>query len=181
MDKFMIDPKEPAIINKEKPVIPQEPVIDQDEEPIVGQDDKSIIDQEEGVVDQDEGVVDQEEGEPIIKEGEPIIKDGEPVKQGRSYIIIIIGLVIFVGYSIYYSFKYKENEKNYLIKSNAYTFKDTLDGMKRDVKSYLKDKAEQYEDWKDYFKSGINKYFFNKHVDNGVFRATKYKATNLLN
>ena len=167
----MIDPKEP--------VIKDEPIVKEDE-PIV-KEDEPIVKEDEPIVKEDEPVINQEP-EPNIQDikDEPFIVQ-EPVIQGRSYILIIIGLFIFVGYSIYYSFKYKENEKNYLIKSNAYTFKDTLDGIKKDVKSYLKNKVEQYADWKEYLTLGINKYFFNKHVDNGVFRATKYKAKNLLN
>ena len=169
MDKFMIDPKEP--------VIKEEPIINEEEPMIPEEKNEPMIKEDEPIINEEEPMINQEE--PMINQEEPMINQ-EPMIQGRSYIIIIIGLFIFVGYSIYYSFKYKENEKNYLIKSNAYTFKDTLDGMKKDIKSYLKNKAEQYADWKEYLTLGINKYFFNKHVDNGVFKATKYKATNLL-
>jgi len=94
--------------------------------------------------------------------------------------ITIIGLILFIGYVIYYSIKTMFYKNNYLIKTNATELNINLDELKTDVKNFLKEKYEKYLDWKDTLKTSINKYFFKKHLDNGAFKATKYKATNLL-
>lgn len=116
--------------------------------------------------------------EPEIIENELVL---EPVEEPPSYrFIIIIGLIIFIGYAIYYAVKTMYNKKNYLIKKNANTLDVTLEELKTDIKNYLKETYEKFVDWKENLKTKINKYFFKKHLDNGAFKATKYKATNLL-
>jgi uncharacterized protein YxeA len=105
----------------------------------------------------------------------------EPVEKQPSYkFITIIGLLIIVGYSIYYAVKTIYNKNNYLIKQNANTLDITLDELKLDVKNFIKEKYENFLDWKENLKTKSNKFLFKKHLDNGAFKATKYKAKNLL-
>jgi hypothetical protein len=72
------------------------------------------------------------------------------------------------------------NKQNYLIKKNANTLDITLEELKTDIKNYLKETYEKFIDWKEILKTKSNKYFFKKHLDNGAFKATKYKAANLV-
>jgi uncharacterized protein YxeA len=105
----------------------------------------------------------------------------EPVEEQPSFrFITIIGLLLIVGYSIYYAVKIMYNKNNYLIKQNANTLDITLDELKVDVKNYIKEKYEDFLDWKDNLRTKSNKFLFKKHLDNGAFKATKYKAKNLL-
>ena len=116
--------------------------------------------------------------EPEIIENELVL---EPVEEPPSYrFITIIGLIIFIGYAIYYAVKTMYNKKNYLIKKNATPLDVTLEELKTDIKNYLKETYEKFVDWNENLKTKTNKYFFKKHLDNGAFKATKYKATNLL-
>jgi hypothetical protein len=116
---------------------------------------------------------------------EPEIIDNElvlqPVEEPPSYrFITIIGLILFIGYAIYYALKTMYYKQNYLIKQNANTLDVTLEELKTDIKNYLKETYEKFIDWKENLKTRSNKHFFKKHLDNGAFKATKYKATNLL-
>jgi uncharacterized protein YxeA len=116
--------------------------------------------------------------EPELIDNELVL---EPVEEAPSYrFITIIGLILFIGYAIYYAVKTMYNEQNYLIKKNANTLDVTLEELKTDIKNYLKETYEKFLDWKENLKTKTNKYFFKKHLDNGAFKATKYKATNLL-
>ena len=116
--------------------------------------------------------------EPEISDHEIVL---EPVEETPSYRwITIIGLIIFIGYAIYYAVKTMYNKKNYLIQQNANTLDVTLEELKTDIKNYLKEMYEKFVDWKDNLKMKSNTYFFKKHLDNGAFKATKYKATHLL-
>jgi hypothetical protein len=105
----------------------------------------------------------------------------EPVQKQTSYrFITIIGLILFIGYAIYYAAKTIYKQKNYLIKKNATSLDITLDELKTDIKNFLKTKYEDFLDWKEDIRMNSNKYFFKKHLENGEFKATKYKAVNLL-
>jgi hypothetical protein len=116
--------------------------------------------------------------EPEIIDNELLL---EQVEESPSYrFITIIGLIIFIGYAIYYAVKTMYYNQNYLIKKNANTLDVTLEELKTDIKNYLKETYEKFVDWKENLKAKSNKYFFKKHLDNGAFKATKYKATNLL-
>ena len=97
-----------------------------------------------------------------------------------KFISIVLFLFIFVGFAIYYAVKYNNNENNYLIKQNAKKFDITLDELKTDIKNAIKEKYEQFIDWKERLRTNTKKYIFNKHLENGAFKTTKYKATNLL-
>jgi Fe-S cluster assembly scaffold protein SufB len=167
MDKFMIDPKEPKINNS----------VSETEEDKYKEDDKQNEYKEDTQHEykNDEYIEDTKEAYENV-----IITPKEQVLSSYTYITIAIGLLVFVSYVIYYSFKYKDNEKQYLIKSNASTFKTTLDDLQSDIKIYLKTKTEQFLNWKEKMQQAIDKYFFKKHIDNGVFKVKKYKATNLL-
>jgi len=96
------------------------------------------------------------------------------------FISIVLFLFIFVGFWLYYAVKYNHNENNYLIKKNAKKFDITLDELKTDIKNAIKEKYEQLIDWKERMRTNTKKYIFNKHLENGAFKTTKYKATNLL-
>ena len=116
---------------------------------------------------------------------EPDIYDNkivlDEVQEQPSYrFITIIGLVLVIFYTIYYAVKTMYYKNNYLIKTNANTLDITLDELKIDVKNYIKEMYEKFLDWKDNLKMKSNKYMFKKHLDNGAFKATKYKASNLL-
>jgi hypothetical protein len=97
-----------------------------------------------------------------------------------KFISIVLFLFIFVGFGIYYAVKYNNNENNYLIKQNAKKFDITLDELKTDIKNAIKEKYERFIDWKERLRTNTKKYIFNKHLENGAFKTTKYKATNLL-
>jgi len=71
-------------------------------------------------------------------------------------------------------------KRNYLVKKNANSLDITLDELKTDIKHFLQESYEKFLDWKDNVKEKTNKYIFKKHLDNGAFKATKYKAKNLL-
>ena len=172
----MIDPKEPKINNNvfEK----EEEKYKQEEQDTYIQQDKYKEDQEE-----QEEQEDQEQEHYQNKENtyeNEIKSPKQSFLSSYTYILLAIGLTVFVVYAIYYSFKYKENEKQYLIKSNATTFKTTIDDLQSDIKDFLKTKSEQFLNWKEKMQKAIDKYFFKKHIDNGVFKATKYKAANVL-
>ena len=119
--------------------------------------------------------------EPEIIDNELVL---EEVQEEPSYrfttITTIIGLIILVGYAIYYAVKTTYYKNNYLIKKNATSLDITLEELKSDIKNYLKETYEKFLDWKDNMKTKSNKYFFKRHLDNGAFKATKYKAKNLL-
>jgi hypothetical protein len=116
--------------------------------------------------------------EPVMSENDIIL---EPVQKQTSYnFITIVGLILFIGYAIYYAVKTIYKQKNYLIKKNATSLDITLDELKTDIKHFLKTKYEDFLDWKDDIRMNSNKYFFKKHLENGEFKATKYKAVNLL-
>lgn len=102
------------------------------------------------------------------------------LEESSSYYGIIFGLLLLVVYTIYHVLKYMKNEKNYLIKTNANNIDITLDELKNDVKNFIKEKYEYFIDLKENGKRYINKYIFKNHIENGAFKATKYKATNLL-
>lgn len=89
-------------------------------------------------------------------------------------------LVLFVGFAMYHAVAYKHNENHYLIKKNARKFETTLDELKTDIKNAMKQKYEQMIDWKEEMRTRSKKMIFNKHLENGAFKTTKYKATNLL-
>ena len=97
-----------------------------------------------------------------------------------QFIPIVSFLFIFVGFGLYYAVKYNHNENNYLIKKNAKKFDITLDELKTDIKNAMKEKYEEFIDWKERLRKSTKKYIFNKHLENGAFKTTKYKATNLL-
>jgi len=108
-----------------------------------------------------------------------------PLKESEEgsmfqFIPIVSFLFIFVGFGLYYAVKYNHNENNYLIKKNAKKFDITLDELKTDIKNAMKEKYEEFIDWKERLRTNTKKYIFNKHLENGAFKTTKYKATNLL-
>ena len=113
---------------------------------------------------------------------EPIIIEQKNTLQESmfKFISIVLFLFIFVGFGIYYAVKYNHNENNYLIKKNAKKFDITLDELKTDIKNAIKEKYERFIDWKERLRTNTKKYIFNKHLENGAFKTTKYKATNLL-
>lgn len=113
---------------------------------------------------------------------EPIIIEQKNTLQESmfKFISIVLFLFIFVGFGIYYAVKYNNNENNYLIKKNAKKFDITLDELKTDIKNAIKEKYERFIDWKERLRTNTKKYIFNKHLENGAFKTTKYKATNLL-
>jgi|LakMenEpi03Aug12_release.lakeMendotaPanAssembly.Ray.scaffolds.fasta_scaffold943290_1 hypothetical protein len=114
---------------------------------------------------------------------EPFIENPiKPLEQGSmfQFIPIVSFLFIFVGFGLYYAVKYNHNENHYLIKKNAKKFDITLDELKTDIKNAMKEKYEEFIDWKERMRTSTKKYIFNKHLENGAFKTTKYKATNLL-
>ena len=160
MDKFMIDKYiEPTTINKLSENIQTS--------------DKNIpVETEEPIEPQNIHY------QPEIIENEKVLHD---VQEKPSYrFITIIGLLLFVCYAIYYAVKTMYYKNNYLIKRNATSLDITLDELKNDIKIYLKETYEKFLDWKDNFKTIVNKYNFKKHLDNGAFKANKHKANNLL-
>lgn len=96
------------------------------------------------------------------------------------FISTTLMLSLFVGFAIYHAVAYKYNENHYLIKKNARKFEITLDELKTDIKNAIKQKYEQMIDWKEEMRTRSKKMVFNKHLENGAFKTTKYKATNLL-
>ena len=90
-----------------------------------------------------------------------------------SAIFFIIVFIFFILFSIYYAYKYTLNEKNYLIKSNAKTYKINLDELKHDIKNWLR---TSYYNIEEYF----DKLFSNRHIKNGTFVVKKSKAKNLV-
>jgi hypothetical protein len=105
----------------------------------------------------------------------------EEVQEQPSYrFITIVGLILFIGYAIYYAVKTIYNKNKYLIKTNATTLDITLEELKIDVKNFIKETYEKFIDFKDNLKTKVNKYNFKQHLDNGAFKANKYKAKNLL-
>ena len=118
--------------------------------------------------------------EPEIIDNEIVLEEVQEEPSYRFTTITIIGLIILVGYAIYYAVKTMYYKNNYLIKKNATSLDITLEELKSDIKNYLKETYEKFLDWKDNMKTKSNKYFFKRHLDNGAFKATKYKAKNLL-
>jgi len=102
------------------------------------------------------------------------------LEESSSYYGIISGLLILIVYAIYHGIKYMKHENNYLIKKNVNNIDITLDEFKSDIKNFLKEKYEYFINLKENGKRYINKYIFKNHIENGAFKATKYKATNLL-
>jgi hypothetical protein len=160
MDKFMIDKYiEPKITNNisEKNQIADKVELIKTEEPIERQ---------------------HTYYEPELIDNEIVL---EEVQEEPSYrFITIFGLFLLVGYAIYYAVKTMYNKNNYLIKKNATTLDITLDELKIDTKNFIKETYEKFIDFKDNLRTKSKIYNFKKHLDNGVFKATKYKATNLL-
>lgn len=116
--------------------------------------------------------------EPEIINNEIIL---EEVQEEPSYrFITIIGLILLVGYTIYYAVKTMYYKNNYLIKRNATSLDITLDELKTDIKNYLKETYEKFTDFKENLRTNFNKYNFKQHLDNGAFKANKYKPKNLL-
>jgi len=96
--------------------------------------------------------------EPEIIDNEIVL---EEVQEQPSYrFITIIGLILLVGYAIYYAVKTMYNKNNYLIKKNAPTLDVTLEELKIDVKNFIKEKYEDFLDWKDNLKTKSNKFIF---------------------
>jgi hypothetical protein len=122
--------------------------------------------------------------EPFVEK--PFIENPiKPLKESEQgsmfqFVPIISFLFIFVGFGLYYAVKYNHNENHYLIKKNAKKFDITLDELKTDIKNAMKEKYEEFIDWKERLRTSTKKYIFNKHLENGAFKTTKYKATNLL-
>lgn len=160
MDKFMIDKYiEPKITNNisEKNQIADKVELIKTEEPIERQ---------------------HTYYEPELIDNQIVL---EEVQEEPSYrFITIIGLALLVGYAIYYAVKTMYNKNNYLIKKNATTLDITLDELKIDIKNFIKEIYEKFIDFKENLRTTSNKIMFKKHLDNGAFKATKYKATNLL-
>jgi hypothetical protein len=160
MDKFMIDKYiEPKITNNisEKNQISDKVELIKTEEPIQRQ---------------------HTYYEPELIDNQIVL---EEVQEEPSYrFITIFGLFLLVGYAIYYAVKTMYNKNNYLIKKNATTLDITLDELKIDIKNFIKETYEKFIDFKDNLRTKSKIYNFKKHLDNGAFKATKYKATNLL-
>lgn len=87
-------------------------------------------------------------------------------------IFIPIVLILFIAFSIYYAFKYAINEKHYIIKQNAKTYKLNLEEMKYDIKNWLR---TTYGSIQEYIKT-----IFNVRVENGTFKVKRKKANNLV-
>lgn len=162
MDKFMIDK-----YVEENP-IPIKPFAETPIKPLIETPIKPLI----------ETLVEPFEERPQIESFEI----EQNILQGSMFrfISIVLFLFIFVGFWLYYAVKYNHNENNYLIKKNAKKFDITLDELKTDIKNAIKEKYEQLIDWKERMRTNTKKYIFNKHLENGAFKTTKYKATNLL-
>jgi hypothetical protein len=93
----------------------------------------------------------------------------------RTWLIFVLTLFVFVIFAIYYAAKFILNESKYIIKKNAKTYKVSFDEIKEDVKTFLRTRIESIQEWNEDLYSKINQFFFRQHVENGVFKVTKYK------
>jgi hypothetical protein len=93
----------------------------------------------------------------------------EPTYSLRTWLIWVLTLFVFIAFSIYYIGKYAINESNYVIKKNAGKFKVSFADIKADIES-----------WNENLYNKINQFFFRQHVDNGVFKMTKYRIPKML-
>ena len=93
----------------------------------------------------------------------------EPTYSLRTWLIWVLTLFVFIAFSIYYIGKYAINESNYVIKKNAGKFKVSFADIKADIES-----------WNENLYDKINQFFFRQHVDNGVFKMTKYRIPKML-
>jgi hypothetical protein len=118
--------------------------------------------------------------EPEIIDNEIILEEVQEEPSYRFTTITIIGLILLVGYAIYYAVKTMYYKNNYLIKRNATSLDITLDELKIDVKNFIKETYEKFMDFKEIMRTKVNKYNFKQHLENGAFKANKYKAKNLL-
>lgn len=152
MDKFMIDPKPEPINELPKPeenISISTPIEEPNIEPPV--DDVPII------------PLETNEFIPSTPEPTP-----EPISR-RSWILWLFVLFAFLAFYFYYRAKYTANESQYLIKSNAKTFKISLNEFKEDLKAW-------FLGWGDWIKSFNNnlydkssQFFFRQHLENGAF------------
>lgn len=93
----------------------------------------------------------------------------------RTWLIFVLILFAFVIFAIYYAAKFILNESKYVIKKNAKTYKVSFGEIKEDVKTFWRTKIESIQEWNEDLYAKINQFFFRQHVDNGVFKVTKYK------
>lgn len=93
----------------------------------------------------------------------------------RTWLIFVLTLFAFVIFAIYYAAKFILNESKYVIKKNAKTYKVSFGEIKKDINTFWKTKIESIQEWNEDLYAKINQFFFRQHVDNGVFKVTKYK------
>lgn len=96
-----------------------------------------------------------------------------PQYSWRTWLIWVLTLFVFIAFSIYFVGKYAINESAYVIKKNAGRFKVSFADIKADIESSVRD-------WNENLYDKINQFFFRQHVDNGVFKMTKYKIPKML-
>jgi len=100
---------------------------------------------------------------------------GPTMFSSTTIIIWVFILFSFVFFMIYYSFKYTMNESNYIIKSNAKSFKLSLDEIKEDVKEFLRKWIELFQSWNENISDKSRQFFFRQHVENNTFKSKRTK------
>ena len=100
----------------------------------------------------------------------------EPIYR-RSWILWIFILLGILAFYFYYTAKYTANESHYLIKSNAKTFKISLNEFKEDLKAWFLG----WKTWGESFNNNLydksSQFFFRQHLENGAFVSKQKKET----
>lgn len=156
MDKFMIDPK-PEPINEspklEENISMSTPIEEPSPSPSPYVDKAPII--------------------PLETPTNEFIQP-EPVYR-PSWILWIFILLGFLAFYFYYTAKYTANESQYLIKSNAKTFKISLNEFKEDLKAWFLGWAKWAESYNDNLYDKSSQFFFRQHLENGAFVSKQSK------
>jgi hypothetical protein len=92
----------------------------------------------------------------------------EPVYR-TSWILWIFILLGFLAFYFYYTAKYTANESHYIIKSNAKTFKISLNEFKEDLKAWFLGWAKWADSYNDNLYDKSSQFFFRQHLENGAF------------
>ena len=175
MDKFMIDPKPEPINDLPKP----EPINDLPKpEPI-----NELPKPEENIT--ISTPIEEPPTEDIPMKDIPTIPLETPTNEfiqpepiyRRSWILWIFILLGILAFYFYYTAKYTANESNYLIKSNAKTFKISLNEFKEDLKAWFLG----WKTWGESFNNNLydksSQFFFRQHLENGAFVSKQNKET----
>ena len=152
MDKFMIDPK-PEPINELPPSEENISISAPNTEPplhITSIDEPSVI--------------------PSSDEKNEFVS----MPSWSSWIFWVLTLLAFLIFYFYYSAKYAANESHYVIKSNATSFKVSLDELKEDIKAWFLGWKKWLQTYNDNLYDKSSQFFFRQHIENGAFVSKQY-------